>query len=59
MAETKKDELTAFDAFVETWGVKYDKAVETQGRWRRPRPICGDILLARTWTNIRLIRMAS
>src|SRR5262249_18262942 len=28
MAETKKDELAAFDAFVETWGVKYDKAVE-------------------------------
>jgi transposase-like protein len=28
MAETKKDALAAFDAFVETWGVKYDKAVE-------------------------------
>jgi putative transposase len=28
MAETKRDALTAFDAFVETWGVKYDKAVE-------------------------------
>src|SRR5262245_39359536 len=28
MAETKKDALVAFDAFVETWGVKYDKAVE-------------------------------
>jgi putative transposase len=28
MAETKKDALGAFDAFVETWGVKYDKAVE-------------------------------
>jgi transposase-like protein len=26
MAETKKDALTAFDAFIETWGVKYDKA---------------------------------
>jgi hypothetical protein len=25
--ETKKDALAAFDAFVETWGVKYDKAV--------------------------------
>jgi transposase-like protein len=24
----KKDALAAFDAFVETWGVKYDKAVE-------------------------------
>jgi putative transposase len=28
MAETKKHALAAFDAFVETWGVKYDKAVE-------------------------------
>jgi hypothetical protein len=28
MAETKKDALVAFDALVETWGVKYDKAVE-------------------------------
>jgi transposase-like protein len=28
MAETKKDALAAFDAFVETWGVKYDKPVE-------------------------------
>ena len=27
MAETKKDALVAFEAFVETWGVKYDKAV--------------------------------
>jgi putative transposase len=29
MAETKKDALAAFDAFVETWAVKYDKAVES------------------------------
>jgi putative transposase len=28
MAETKKDALLAFDAFVETWGIKYQKAVE-------------------------------
>jgi putative transposase len=28
MAETKHDALAAFDAFVETWGVKYEKAVE-------------------------------
>src|SRR4051795_11498219 len=27
MAETKKEALIAFDAFVETYGVKYDKAV--------------------------------
>jgi transposase-like protein len=28
MAETKKDALVAFDAFVETWGIKYERAVE-------------------------------
>src|ERR1700682_902589 len=28
MAETQKDALPAFDVFIETWGVKYDKAVE-------------------------------
>src|SRR3954447_19592636 len=28
MAETKKEALIAFDAFVETYGVKYDKAIE-------------------------------
>jgi len=28
MAETKKDALAAFDTFVETWSVKYEKAVE-------------------------------
>jgi len=28
MAETKKNALVAFAAFVETWGVKYDKAAE-------------------------------
>ena len=28
MAETKKDALAAFDAVIETWGVKYDKAVD-------------------------------
>jgi putative transposase len=28
MAETKKDALAAFDAFAETWGAKYEKAVE-------------------------------
>src|SRR5829696_9202143 len=28
MAETKKDALVAFDAFIEIWGVKYDKAVK-------------------------------
>ena len=28
MAETKKDALAAFDALVETWGAKYEKAVK-------------------------------
>ena len=28
MAETKKDALAAFDDFVGTWGVKYDKAAD-------------------------------
>jgi putative transposase len=28
MAETKKDALVAFDAFVETWSPKYERAVE-------------------------------
>jgi transposase-like protein len=28
MAETKKDALVAYDAFVDTWGIKYDKAAE-------------------------------
>lgn len=28
MADTRKSALVAFDAFVETWGVEYDKAVE-------------------------------
>ena len=27
MAETKKDAFAAFEVFIETWGVKYDKAV--------------------------------
>jgi putative transposase len=28
MAETKKDALLAFDVFIKTWGVKYDRATE-------------------------------
>jgi Transposase, Mutator family len=28
IAETKKDALAAFDALVETWGAKYEKAIE-------------------------------
>jgi putative transposase len=34
MAETKNDALVALDAFVETWSVKYDKAVECMIRDR-------------------------
>ena len=34
MAATRKDALAAFDAFIETWGVKYDKAVECLTRDR-------------------------
>jgi hypothetical protein len=33
MAETKNDALAAFDDFVETWGVKYDRACPTM--WSR------------------------
>ena len=36
MAETKKEARAAFDAFVETWGVKYDKAVECLIKDREP-----------------------
>jgi putative transposase len=34
MAETKNDALVAFDAFIETYGIKYDKAVECLTRDR-------------------------
>ena len=36
MAATKKDALAAFDAFVDTWGVKYDKAVGCLTKDREP-----------------------
>jgi putative transposase len=36
MAETKKDSLKAFDAFIETYGVKYEKAVECRGPTSMP-----------------------
>jgi transposase-like protein len=36
MAETRKDAEAAFDAFVETYGVKYDKAVECLKKGRDP-----------------------
>jgi len=43
MAETKKDTLSAFDFFVETWGVKYDRAVACLMKDRKdhtPGPSC-------------------
>jgi hypothetical protein len=42
MAETKKDALVAFDAFIETWGVKYAKAVECLTRDRDALLACYD-----------------
>jgi len=33
MAETKKDALAAFDAFIETWGVKYHKGTSNNVRF--------------------------
>jgi putative transposase len=47
MAETKKDAFAAFDAFVETWGVKYDKAVESS------RPNIGSICARPTSSKAR------
>src|ERR1700750_2945920 len=52
MAETKKDALTAFDAFVETWGVKYDKAVECLIKDREPRLAFYDFP-AEHWKHLR------
>jgi hypothetical protein len=37
MAETRKEALAAFDAFVETWSVKYDKAIECPDQGSRRR----------------------
>jgi transposase-like protein len=36
MAATKKEALAAFDAFVETWGVKYEKAIMCLTKDREP-----------------------
>jgi len=36
MAATKADALVAFDAFVEAWGIKYEKAVECLTKDREP-----------------------
>jgi transposase-like protein len=66
MAETKKDALAAFDVFVETWGVKYDKAVECliKDRMRcRPsttsRPSIGSIYARAVSLKARLRRFVT
>ena len=55
MAETKKDAFVAFDAFVETWGVKYDKAVECLIKDREPLLAFYDFP-AEHWKHLRTSR---
>jgi transposase-like protein len=52
MAETKKDAFAAFDAFVETWCVKYDKAVECLIKDREPLLAFYDFP-AQHWKHLR------
>ncbi len=55
IAETKKDALAAFDAFIETWGVKYDKAVECLIKDRDALlagVLFGDVLTMVQWAAI-------
>jgi putative transposase len=52
MAETKKDALAAFDAFAETWGVKYDKAVECLIKHREALLVFYDFP-AEHWKHLR------
>jgi transposase-like protein len=52
MAETKKDALAAFDAFVEVWGVKYDKAVECLTKDREALLVFYDFP-AEHWKHLR------
>jgi hypothetical protein len=52
MAETKKDALAAFDAFVETWGVKYDEAVECLIKHREALLVFYDFP-AEHWKHLR------
>ena len=52
MAETKKDALVAFDAFVETWRVKYDKAVDCLIKDRDALPAFYDFP-AEHWKHLR------
>ena len=60
MAETKRDAFAAFDVFVETWGVKYDKAVECLSKiamryWpsTTSRPSTGNICTRATLSKAR------
>jgi hypothetical protein len=66
MAETKKNALAAFDAFVETWGVKYDKALECLIKDRdallastTSRPSTGSACVRRTSSKARSPRCAT
>jgi putative transposase len=52
MAETKKEALKAFDAFVETYGAKYEKAVERLTKDRDALPAFYDFP-AEHWTHLR------
>jgi putative transposase len=52
MAETKKDALAAFDALVETWGAKYEKAVECLSKDRDALLVFYDYS-AEHWKHLR------
>jgi putative transposase len=52
MAETKKEALKVFDAFVETYGAKYEKAVECLTKDRDALPAFYDFP-AEHWTHLR------
>jgi putative transposase len=52
MAATKKEALAAFDAFVETWGVKYEKAITCLTKDREPLLAFYD-LPAEHWKHLR------
>jgi putative transposase len=52
MAETKKDALSAFDVFIETWAVKYEKAVECLVKDRDPLLAFYDFP-AEHWKHVR------
>ena len=53
MAETRKDAEAAFDAFIESYGVKYEKAVECLSKDREPMLAFYDFP-AEHWKHLRL-----